>query len=515
METLNHRREKSQANERMDVLLSIANSIHTSFDVTLVFSRFVESLAPIISFDWAGILAASADDRTLKFREVEPAGRGLFSRDSSIPLEGSAAEEAIRSRLPVYLPDLEAAPRFAEDLRLRQDGIRCRLSVPLFLGKEPVGSLEFACRQPDQFPADDIDFLGRVAGLVSVALANSEAHRQVQALRNRVESENARLRDALGRGPAPDAVIGDGAAWKHVLRQIELVAPTDATVLIRGETGTGKELAARAIHRASSRKDGPFVAVNCAALSPELVASELFGHERGAFSGAHQRRAGRFELADGGTLFLDEVGDLPADVQVQLLRVLQERAFERVGGTQTLRADARVIAATNRDLDRARVEGRFRDDLFFRLNVFPLTLPPLRERKEDIEPLLRHFLRRASARVNKRFAHVDRQSVARCQEYGWPGNVRELENLVERAAILCPEPVFTMNPIGQADAAAPGSDATPLRALVRAQIVRAMKTCRGKIYGPGGAAAQLGLKPSTLQARLKKLRLERKAFLGG
>src|SRR6185295_976743 len=248
---------------------------------------------------------------------------------------------------------------------------------------------------------------------------------------------------------------------------------------------------------------------NCGLLSGELLASELFGHEKGAFTGALQQKLGRVERAAGGTLFLDEIGELPVDFQVRLLRFLQEREYERVGGTETLRADVRVVAATNRDLSRLRSEGRFRDDLYFRLNVFPIRVPPLRERREDVAPLLQHVVDRCSRRVGKRFASIDRQSVLRCEEYPWPGNVRELENLVERSVILCPEPVFFLNPFAQAEAAAPGAPQTTLQAIVRAHIVRALKLCDGQIYGPEGAARLLGLKPSTLQSKLKRLGIDR------
>jgi len=280
-------------------------------------------------------------------------------------------------------------------------------------------------------------------------------------------------------------------------------------VLVCGETGTGKELVARAVHRGSPRREGPFVAVNCGAFSDDLVASELFGHEKGAFTGALQQRLGHVERAAGGTLFLDEIGELTVDLQVRLLRFLQEREFERVGGTQSLRADVRVVAATNRDLDRLRSEGRFRDDLYFRLNVFPIRVPPLRERREDIPSLLQAFVDRYARKVGKRFTTIDRQTLARCEEYPWPGNVRELENLVERSVILCPEPVFFLNPFAQAESAAPGSAHTTLHALVRAHIVRTLKLCRGRIYGDEGAARLLGLKPSTLQSKLKRLGIDR------
>jgi len=311
------------------------------------------------------------------------------------------------------------------------------------------------------------------------------------------------VQETVGKG------VGESAAWNQVLRDAALVAPTDATVLVSGETGSGKERIARAIHSGSRRRSGPFVAVNCGLLSGDLVASELFGHEKGAFTGAVQQKLGRVERAAGGTLFLDEIGELPVDLQVGLLRLLQEREFERIGGTETLTADVRVVAATNRDLTRLRSEGRFRDDLYFRLNVFPLRVPPLRERREDVIPLLRHFVERFSRKVGKQFSVIDRQSMLRCEEYPWPGNVRELENLVERSVILCPEPVFFLNPFAQVEAAAPGSAHTTLQALVRGHIVRALKLCEGRIYGSEGAARLLGLKPSTLQSKIKRLGIDR------
>ena len=297
--------------------------------------------------------------------------------------------------------------------------------------------------------------------------------------------------------------------WTKVLHDVALVAPTETTVLVCGETGTGKELVARAIHSESPRRKGPFVPVNCGLLSGDLIASELFGHEKGAFTGAVEQRVGRVEQAAGGTLFLDEIGDLQADLQVRLLRFLQEREFERVGGIRSIRGDVRVVAATNRELERLRSEGRFRNDLYFRLNVFPIRVPPLRERREEIAPLLKVFVERYSRKVGKRFATIDRQTILRCEEYPWPGNVRELENLVERSVILCPEPVFFLNPFAQGEATAPGSAHTTLDALVRAHIVRALKLCDGRIYGSDGAARLLGLKPSTLQSKLKRLGIDR------
>jgi transcriptional regulator with GAF, ATPase, and Fis domain len=294
------------------------------------------------------------------------------------------------------------------------------------------------------------------------------------------------------------------------------VAGTDASVLISGETGTGKELVARAIHARSPRKDRPLVKVNCAALAPGLVESELFGHEKGAFTGASERRTGRFELADGGTIFLDEVGEIPLETQVKLLRVLQEREFERAGGSQTLRVDVRVIAATNRDLEKTIAEGKFRQDLFYRLNVFPLRVPPLRERKGDVPLLVHHFAQRHAARVGRPIAAVSDATLELLVRYPWPGNVRELENVIERAVILARGPVLEIDPavLGLPAAEPAGPNATPsadlsLAELERRRIVEVLSATGWRIEGEKGAAGRLGLHPNTLRSRIKKLRIRR------
>jgi transcriptional regulator with GAF, ATPase, and Fis domain len=312
--------------------------------------------------------------------------------------------------------------------------------------------------------------------------------------------------------PRGDGIVGTSAAIQAVLARARKVAPTDATVLLTGETGSGKELLARAIHGGSRRADRPFVSINCAAIPQTLIASELFGHERGAFTGALQRRIGRFELAAGGTLFLDEVGELPIETQVLLLRVLQERAFERIGGATSLPADVRVVAATNRNLRDAIAEGRFRSDLFYRLAVFPLEMPPLRERIGDIPALAEHFVRRCARQLDRPIRSIDPDSLERLAAYSWPGNVRELQNVIERSVIVCETETFTVDPSWRAGGAPPQVDAKPatprgatLDDVQREAIVRALKECGGIIGGPKGAAARLGLKRTTLQARMHKL----------
>ncbi|MCW5890305.1 MAG: sigma 54-interacting transcriptional regulator [bacterium] len=316
-----------------------------------------------------------------------------------------------------------------------------------------------------------------------------------------------------------DDIVGASPALRGVLARAQRVAPTDATVLVTGETGTGKELIARAIRSRSQRAAGPFVSINCAATPAALIASELFGHERGAFTGALQRRLGRFELAHGGTLFLDEVGELPLEMQIALLRVLQEREFERVGGSQPIRTDVRIIAATNRDLGAAIAAGAFRSDLYYRLNVFPIEMPPLRERREDVRALAAFFLERYAQRAGKTIRGIEPLSLQRLEAYPWPGNVRELENVIERSVILCDGDLCTVDPrwlvpppASPAPAEVPGPLFEQLASQERALIEAALAATRGRVSGPGGAAARLGLPASTLDSRIRSLRISKHHF---
>ncbi|HYX19250.1 MAG TPA: sigma 54-interacting transcriptional regulator, partial [Thermoanaerobaculia bacterium] len=322
------------------------------------------------------------------------------------------------------------------------------------------------------------------------------------------------LRSELDARDFSEDIVGSSAALRKVLAQIEKVAHTDSTVLILGETGTGKELVAAAIHRRSARHSRPMIGLNCAALPPGLVASELFGHEKGAFTGALQRRAGRFELARGSTLFLDEVGDLSLDVQAALLRVLQEGTFERVGGTETLRTDARLIAATNRELHREVEEGRFRSDLFYRLAVFPISVPPLRERTEDIPILVEYFAARHGAALGRRFRRVDRRTMDALVRYDWPGNVRELENVIERAAILSEGErlLLDVSTLGASAPAGAERRVASLKSQERRAIEDALRQTRGRVSGPRGAAALLELPSTTLESKIQRLRIDKHRF---
>ena len=334
----------------------------------------------------------------------------------------------------------------------------------------------------------------------------------------RVQHENLALREGIDRAPMCDEIVGTSAALKRVLSLVSKVAPTDASVLVTGETGTGKELVARAIHRRSRRSSRAFVSVNCAAVPRDLIASELFGHEKGAFTGATQRRLGRFELAEGGTIFLDEVGELPAETQIALLRVLQEHEFGRVGGTGSIRTNVRVIAATNRDLEAAIAAGTFRSDLFYRLNVFPIEIPPLRERQEDIPVLVEYFIDRYASKAGKSIRGINKKSLELLQSYPWPGNIRELQNVIERSVILCDTENFSVDESWlswQPLASEPKTQLELARkpaAKEKEIIEAALRESGGRVYGPSGAASKLGIPRSTLESKIRSLKINKSRF---
>jgi len=342
---------------------------------------------------------------------------------------------------------------------------------------------------------------------------------ELELLREQLYRENLALRDEVDRVSMFEEIVGTSPALEAVFSRAIKVAPSDSTVLITGETGTGKELVARAVHRRSGRVSRPFVGVNCAAIPRDLIASELFGHEKGAFTGATQQRPGRFELANGGTLFLDEVGELPAETQIALLRVLQEHEFERVGGTRRIRADVRVIAATNRDLQAAISAGSFRSDLFYRLHVFPIEMPSLRERREDIPLLVEYFIDRYARKAGKNIKRVNKKTLELLQLYSWPGNIRELQNVIERSIILCETEIFSIDEswLPQPPPMIPEPKQQvelPRRLLVQEKemIEEALKANRGRVFGPAGAAAKLGIPRSTLESKIKSLKIDKNRF---
>jgi len=340
-----------------------------------------------------------------------------------------------------------------------------------------------------------------------------KAFEEIKRLKDRLHDENVVLREHIDQVFMFEEIVGSSPALKTVLSSIVKVAPTDSTVLITGETGTGKELIARAIHKGSQRAGQAFISVNCAAIPVSLIASELFGHEKGAFTGALQRRQGRFELAHSGTIFLDEIGELPAETQIALLRVLQERQFERVGGSRAIPTDVRIIAATNRDLPAAIASGTFRADLFYRVNVFPIDVPPLRQRKEDITMLVEYFVKRYAAKARKHISKIDKNTLELCQAYHWPGNIRELQNIIERSVILSNDDTFSVERawlssqvVGRSES---GALTNTLQSYEKEIIEKALAESNGKVAGPDGAAARLGMRRTTLDARIKQLGIKR------
>jgi transcriptional regulator with GAF, ATPase, and Fis domain len=439
-----------------------------------------------------------------------------------LPLSDAFAARLARDRAPVCHNDLvELAKLFsvmtsgdtdrskAEEsaARAARQGLRGGAVFPLFVGEDFTGLLFMLAER--EISAEEIRYLEVFALQTASIIRWSRAYGEIERLRDRLAHENSYLDEAVRQEAGFAGIVGTSGALKEVLPLIAQVAPTDSTVLLVGETGTGKELFARAIHDASRRAGHPMIKVNCGGFAPGLVDSELFGHERGAFTGATQRRIGRFELANRGTLFLDEVAELPPETQVKLLRVLQERELERVGGERTVRVDVRLIAATHRDLELEVARERFRADLYYRLNVLPIRIPPLRERREDIEPLAEHFVAHFGRRMGKKFRGLSQGSLGRLQRYDWPGNIRELQNVIERACVLAkgqvvdvpdPEPAARQRRVWHA---------VTLEEAEQAHIGRTLEQTGWRIEGPGGAAELLGLRPSTLRSRIKRLGIRR------
>jgi formate hydrogenlyase transcriptional activator len=403
------------------------------------------------------------------------------------------------------------------DGRIALEGANSLCRLPLISHDRVLGVLSLGTVREHAFSEDDVAFLGQVASQIAIAVENATAYREIAALKDKLEQEKVYLEDEIRSELNFEEIVGTSDGLRHVLRQIETVAPTDSTVLIYGETGTGKELVARAVHNLSPRKANAFVKLNCAAIPTGLLESELFGHEKGAFTGAITQRVGRFELANRGTVFLDEVGEIPLELQPKLLRVLQEREFERLGSTRTLKTDARLIAATNRDLEEMVEEQTFRSDLFYRLNVFPVRIPALRERPEDIPLLVRHFVRQFSRKTQRRIETIPSDTMDALVNYHWPGNVRELQNVIERAVIVSQGSILRV-PIADLKPRA-AEKVRPRRPVVasgqslkealdeteRQRILSALERANWVVAGPNGAAALLQMKRSTLQFRMRKL----------
>jgi formate hydrogenlyase transcriptional activator len=465
--------------------------------------------------DAVGVALADCDGRHLRIHALDfPESKGTLQEEHEIPIGESHLGTAFQTGQPVLLNriDLSEAPSEKSAIAAAE-GIRSLCFIPLVSRNRTVGVLALARRGEMPFSQEEVHFLPQMAGQIAIAVENACAYRQIADLRDKLAQEKLYLEDEIRTELNFEQIVGNSPSLRRTLHKVETVAPTESTVLVYGETGTGKELVARAIHDGSPRRVGAFVKLNCAAIPTGLLESELFGHEKGAFTGAVAQRIGRFELANGGTIFLDEVGEIPLELQPKLLRVLQEREFERLGNSRTFRTNARLIAATNRDLATMVEEGKFRTDLFYRLNVFPVQVPPLRERTEDIPLLVRHFAQEFSRRMNKQIETIPSETLQSLTRYHWPGNIRELQNVIERAVILSPGPVLRVSPSEYKQRAAK-SKASPSRSdtleeAERKHVLAVLEETNWVLAGPRGAAARLGVKRSTLQYRMGKLGISR------
>jgi formate hydrogenlyase transcriptional activator len=482
----------------------------STVDLAAVLSRTGELLRRHFGETRVAINRVSSDDPTrAEVVLVADPRQPSPELGTTFPLEGSAAGQALASRTPCVVDPLTpSAPRFREEAALAAFGYGSLVSFPLVFEGQVLGTLDIAHPPAEGLLACCFEVARQVAHLVAIALHNSLMLGEVQRLNRLLDRENALLKEEIRQIKRDHRYVAESPPMRRVVDRVRLVAPASTTVLVRGETGTGKEGLARMVHEFSPRFHAPFVAVNLGAMPDGLIESELFGHEKGAFTGATRRRAGRFEQADGGTIFLDEVGDAPPSVQVRLLRVLQERVVERVGGTEPVPVDVRVVAATNRDLEEMVARGVFRSDLYYRLAVFPVELPPLRERVEEIRPLALHILAREAALMHRRPPSVSEETWNALESHDWPGNVRELENLLQRALILSPGGELLLpdlpSPRGRAAASASTPEVRRFDDAVRDLLEGALARCGGRIYGPNGAAALLGLRPTTLQGKLRK-----------
>jgi len=514
-----------KSEERNRILLQINNAIITNLTEKALLHSISGALHPVFTFDRCAITLYQPERDSFRFLAVEGElhsnyfRTGLeFSRDETC---GSWVFEHLR---PLVRRDLEKEQQYPNERRLAAEGIQSMCVVPLALQGKCIGLLSVVSLQRDRYSDEDAAFFQEVANQVALAVQNMQSYQEIDNLKARLEKENVYLREELRTEHNFEEIVGNSPALLKALHAVDQVAPTDSTVLIYGETGTGKELVARAIHGRSARNGRALVNVNCSAISAGLVESELFGHMKGAFTGALERRIGRFELAHGGTIFLDEIGELSLETQVKLLRVLQEHEFEPVGSSRSLRVDVRVIAATNRNLREAVQEGRFRSDLFYRLNVFPIELPPLRERRSDIPQLVAFWVTRLSKRLGKKIDGVSRESMENLVNYPWPGNIRELQNVIERAVVVSVDPILRLDrdlvPVAASakGMAAPKTDAPehrpadrksqPLLTLEevdRNHILAALQHAGGVVDGPKGAASILNLHPNTLRHRMDKL----------
>jgi formate hydrogenlyase transcriptional activator len=521
----------------VQVILEVAKAIGSHLELTDVLQALLAHLKPTVAFEAVSVVVLDGDYAKLQSLYIEGLERRSHESVQSM-LARSIADRNIRpleARIhvshhhmslmmktlePYVCTDVEAQRRFERDDDFLRRDIRSYIALPLMKQGKLIGVVDFLSSEKRNYTADQIQLLQDVSEIVSIAVLNALAYEEINTLRQQLQIENRFLHDYIVERSIYEEIVGSSTSLQNVLAVIDKVAPTDSTVLITGETGTGKELVAHAIHRRSPRSSRGLVKVNCAALPSELIASELFGHEKGAFTGALQQRVGRFEAANGGTIFLDEIGELNPEMQISLLRVLQEKEFERVGGNKTIRTDVRVIAATNRNLEREVSDGRFRMDLYYRLNVFPVHVPALRDRSDDIPILVDYFATRLASRMGKRISQIEKRTLDDMQRYSWPGNIRELQNVIERGVILADGDVFRLQPgtlklaplNATADVFTDQHESGRAPDQLKVEIEAVLRETRGRISGPNGAAARLGMPASTLESRIRALKINKHQF---
>jgi len=503
-----YQRQLAQERDRLQLLLEINNQVVTQLDVNELFRSASASIRKYFANDFTGFWLIDKQSNKLECVVLDfPGGKGFLA---DIAAEVTDQDlERMRTRTPEIRSqqDIEKLPPAVLE-RLKAESIAAMAVAPLGTSNGPLGLMSMGSKRPNNFGQEDLDILSQISAQISLALDNALAYGRLSASRNRLEDERLYLESEIRAEYNFEDLVGKSPALRKVLDQVEIVAPTGSTVLLRGETGTGKELIARAIHSHSPRRDRTFVRLNCAAIPSGLVESELFGHEKGAFTGALMQKRGRFELADHGTLFLDEIGDISPELQPKLLRALQEQEFERLGSNKTIHVDVRLIAATHRDLSLMIRNNQFREDLFYRLNVFPIEIPPLRERREDIPLLVHYFVSRLSRLMQKRIKSIPKPAMEALTNSPWPGNVRELENFIERAVILTQGDELNV-PMAELKKSA-GWNTAPVSTFHEAErqaIIEALKAASGRISGRGAAAERLGLKRTTLQNKMRRLNI--------
>src|SRR6266581_107435 len=497
--------ESEALEARFGALSHLSRSI-ASMTPEVLSHNLVALLGPLCPCDLANIVIFNKGNDDVLWRSL---GAAQLAR-LDIPIEETTLRSVYQEQKPLWIVDSQQDERLAVRKEAQSAvgvGYRSLCRLPLRTAQGCFGVLSIAGSRPHSYSEQEVRLLLLAADQVALGLANFLLDEELRKLKEQFREEKACVEDELYSEPSFEEIVGRSAALQRVLRQVEVVAPTDSSVLIQGETGTGKELIAQAIHNRSARRDRPFVKVNCAAIPSGLLESELFGHEKGAFTGAIMRKPGRFEVADKGTLFLDEVGDIPLDLQAKLLRVLQEHEFERLGSSRTQQVDVRVIAATHRDLKQMVEEGTFRSDLYYRLHVFPLTVPPLRDRREDIPLIVRHFVEKYARRMNRSIETIPARTMEVFANYSWPGNVRELQNFIERAVILSPGAALRapLDELKQETIQGCNTNLSTLEEMEREHVLRALREAKWVTGGPNGAAARLGMKRTTLAYRIRKL----------